>query len=96
MSKKIKYIAAILCFAVFITALGVICLTKEPVDIISSENRPATQFPEFSVDAVMDKSFFDGVEKYLADQFPLRDGFRNIKTNIQLKLLGQKDNNGNF
>lgn len=96
MSKKIKYIAAILCFAVFITALGVICLTKEPVDIISSENRPAAQFPEFSVDAVMDKSFFDGVEKYLADQFPLRDGFRNIKTNIQLKLLGQKDNNGNF
>lgn len=96
MSKKIKYIVGILCFAVFTVALAVTCLIKEPVDIIKSENRPAAQFPEFSIEAVMDKSFFDGVEKYLADQFPLRDGFRNIKTNIQLKLLGQKDNNGNF
>lgn len=96
MSKKIKYISGILCFGVFIVALGFTCLTKEPVDIIKSENRPAAEFPEFSIEAVMDKSFFDGVEEYLADQFPLRDGFRNIKATIQLKLLGQKDNNGNF
>lgn len=96
MSKKIKYIAGILCFAVFIVAIGFTCLIKDPVDIINSENRPAAQFPEFSIKSVMDKSYFDGIEKYLADQFPLRDGFRNIKTNIQLKLLCQKDNNGNF
>lgn len=96
MSKKIKYISGILCFGIFIVALGFTCLTKEPVDIIKSENRPAAEFPEFSIEAVMDKSFFDGVEEYLADQFPLRDGFRNIKATVQLKILGQKDNNGNF
>lgn len=96
MSKKIKYIAGILCFAAFIVVLGFACLIKEPVDIINSENRPAAQFPEFSIESVMDKSFFDDVEEYLANQFPLRDGFRNIKATIQLKFLGQKDNNGNF
>lgn len=96
MSKKIKYIIGILCFSVFIAALGLTCLIKEPVEFLASENRYPAEFPEFSIESVMDKSYFDGIEKYLADNFPLRDGFRNIKATIQLKLLGQKDNNGNF
>lgn len=94
MSKKIRSIACILCFALFVSALGLACFLKEPTDILVSERRKAAQFPEFSVEAVMDKSFFDGLESYLADQFPLRDAFRSVKAAIQLKLLGHKDNNG--
>ncbi len=94
MSKKIHNITCILCFSVFIIALGLTCFLKEPTEILASERRKAAQFPEFSVEAVIDKSFFDGLEDYLADQFPLRDSFRSVKAAIQLKLLGHKDNNG--
>jgi hypothetical protein len=96
MGKKIQYAACILCFAVFILALGLTCFLKEPVDVLESERRKAAQFPDFSVEGIMDKSYFDAVEDFLADQFPLRDTFRNIKATIQLKILGQKDNNGNY
>ena len=91
---KIKKIISILCFVLFIFSLGITCFVKEPVQVLVSERRKAAQFPEFSVAAVIDKSFFNGLEEYLADQFPLRDTFRSIKAAIQLKLLGQSDNNG--
>lgn len=91
---KIKKIISILCFALFIFMLGIACFVKEPVQVLVSERRKAAQFPEFSVQAVMDKSFFSGFEEFLADQFLLRDTFRSIKAAIQLKILNQSDNNG--
>lgn len=94
MSKKINYIACIMCFALFIAALGLTCFLKEPVEVLESERRKAAQFPKITVEGVMDKTFFDSLEEFLADQFPLRDTFRSVKASIQLKLLGQKDNNG--
>ncbi len=94
MGKKIRNIISVSFFFTFIVALGLTCFLREPVDILVSERRKAAKFPEFSIEAVMDKSFFDGLEDYMTDQFPLRDVFRGIKAQIQLKLLGQKDNNG--
>lgn len=91
---KIKKIISILCFVLFIFSLGIACFVKQPVQVLESERRKAAQFPEFSVEALLDKSFFSGLEDFLADQFPLRDNFRSIKAAIQLKLLGQSDNNG--
>ncbi len=89
-----KKIISIICFAAFIFTLGIACFAKEPVQVLVSERRKAAQFPEFSVEAVMDKSFFNGLEDFLADQFPLRDTFRSIKAAIQLRILNQSDNNG--
>ncbi len=91
---KIKKIISVICFVAFIFTLGIACFVKEPVQVLISERRKAAQFPEFSVEALLDKSFFSGLEDYLADQFPLRDAFRSIKASIQLKLLNQSDNNG--
>ncbi|MBR4859501.1 MAG: hypothetical protein IKU08_10015 [Clostridia bacterium] len=89
-----KKIMSIICFAAFIFTFGIACFVKEPVQVLVSERRKAAQLPEFSVEGVMDKSFFSGFEDFLADQFPLRDTFRSIKAAIQLKLLNQSDNNG--
>ena len=91
MSKKIICIFG---FVAFIVALGLTCFLREPVQVLESERRKAAQFPEFSVEAVMNKTFFDGLEEYLADQFPLRDTFRSVKAAIQFNLLRQQDNNG--
>ncbi len=93
MAEKLRRISTIICFILFIFALGAACFLREPVDVLVSERRKAQQFPEFSVEAVMDKSFFDNLEKYITDQFPMRDGFRSINAAIRMKLLRQTDNN---
>ncbi|MBE6772107.1 MAG: hypothetical protein E7547_08195 [Ruminococcaceae bacterium] len=89
-----KKIICIFSFIAFIVALGLACFLREPVQVLESERRKAAQFPEFSVESVVNKTFFDGLEEYLADQFPLRDTFRSVKAAIQYKLLMQQDNNG--
>lgn len=96
MGKKIRNIICTVCFGAFIVALVAALVIKEPVDILVSERRKAASFPDFSLSAVMDKSFFDGFEDYLTDQFPLRDGFRAIKAAISMKIFGQKDSGGTF
>ncbi len=94
--KKIRNIISIVFFTAFIFIIAASFIFREPVDILSSERRKAAQFPEFSVESVIDKSYFDKVEDYLTDQFPLRDKFRAIKAFIQLNVFNQKDSNGNY
>lgn len=94
--KKIRNILCIALFAVFIFAITASFVIREPISILVSERRKAAQFPEFSVESVIDKSYFNGIEDFLTDQFPLRDKFREIKAFIQLKIFNQKDNNGNY
>lgn len=89
-----KKILSIVCFLAFIFTLGIASFAKEPVQVLISERRKAAQFPEFSFEAVMDKSFFGELEDFLEDQFPMRDTFRSIKATIQFKILNQSDNNG--
>ena len=86
--KKMRIIVAALWLALAVFAW------VRPADALSeSERRPLTQFPELSVKTIFDGSFMANFEDYTLDQFPLRDGFRTLKANIQLKLFGQKDNN---
>ncbi len=94
--KKFRNILSIALFTVFIFVISASFVIREPISVLVSERRKAAQFPEFSVEKVIDKSFFDGVEDYLTDQFPLRDKFREIKAFIQLKIFNQKDNNDTF
>lgn len=92
MAKKIRNIACIAVFLIFIFALGAACFLREPVEVLVSERRKAAQMPEASVESVMDKSFFDDFESFLTDQFFMRDGFRSVNAAIRMKLLRQTDN----
>lgn len=92
MGRKIRNIACIVCFLAFIFSFGAACFLKEPIEILVSERRKAAQMPGFSAESVIDKSFFDGFEEYLTDQFPMRDGFRTISAAIRMRLLRQTDN----
>ena len=86
--KKMRIIVAALWLALAVFAW------VRPADALSeSERRPLAQFPELSVKTIFDGSFMEKFEDYTLDQFPLRDAFRTMKANIQLKLFGQKDNN---
>lgn len=94
--KKFRNILSIAFFVIFIFAIAASFIIREPISVLVSERRKAAQFPEFSVESIIDKSYFDGIEDFLTDQFPLRDKFREIKSFIQLKLFNQKDNNGTY
>lgn len=59
-----------------------------------TERRPLEQMPTIKVDALLSGSFMTDFEDYTLDQFPLRDGFRTVKSLFHSYILGQKDNNG--
>ena len=59
-----------------------------------AERRPLAQLPEFSMEALGKGRFMDDFTDYSLDQFPLRDSFRRLKSQLHYNVLGQKDNNG--
>ena len=62
-------------------------------DISEAERRPLEQKPEITVKSLLDCSFMEKFEKYSLDQFPLRDGFRKLKSLFHFYVLNQSDNN---
>ena len=63
-------------------------------EISESERRKLARFPAVSVKTVLDGRFMTDFEDYTLDQFPMRDGFRQLKALFHYNVLGQKDNNG--
>lgn len=65
----------------------------EDREFSESENRRLAQWPEFSLGAILDGSYLQGMGDYIADQFPGRDTW--ISLNLKLnQLLGQKESSG--
>ena len=59
-----------------------------------TERRPLARMPELTVETLLDGSFMEDFDDYSLDQFPLRDGFRTLKSLFHYNVLGQRDNNG--
>lgn len=74
---------------------GVVMLNMVSTDKVFSEaeNRRLEQAPTFSTSQVMDGRFTTDYEKYVSDQFPLRDFWVGVKSKSE-KALGKKENNG--
>ncbi len=88
--KKQHAFVIVLLWAV-LTAFAWFLPAKEMSD---SERRSLKQFPQVSAQKVFNGSFMSEFEGYSLDQFPLRDGFRTIKSLFHTSVLRQKDNNG--
>ena len=58
-----------------------------------AERRPLAQMPAIAPDSVVSGRFMAEFEDYTLDQFPLRDGFRTLKSLFHYGVMGQKDNN---
>ena len=58
-----------------------------------NENRFLEKFPMFSLNNILNGSFMSRMSSYIADHFPYREKFLNLKTNI-LKISGQTRQNG--
>lgn len=62
-------------------------------EISDSERRKLAQFPELNAKTLLDGSFMTKFETYTLDQFPMRDGFRQLKARFVYDVLLQKDHN---
>lgn len=91
-NKKIRAIGAALLIGVWL-CLTVFAWVKPADDISDAERRPLDQFPELSVDTVLEGDFMTKFEDYTLDQFPLRDSFRQLKSLFHYYVLNQGDNN---
>ncbi|MBQ5823837.1 MAG: hypothetical protein IIW48_03415 [Clostridia bacterium] len=66
----------------FVGACVALYLPLRPT-ISESENRELTKFPEFSISALMDGSYFSGISTWYADTFPMREMFMNANAKIK-------------
>lgn len=85
---------------IFIIVICAFFLIMPIADIVTEdrlfspvENRLLAKRPEFSTDAVIDKSYMNEYESYITDQFPARDSWVTLKTKAELALQ-KKDVNG--
>lgn len=69
-----------------------------PIDINYYENRPANTIPNFSIKAIINKSFQDEFEKALSDQIPLASKMKIAEKTISLgtKILYANINNKSY
>jgi hypothetical protein len=93
MKKRTEYIYTAVLMAVLIFGLSVFAVLKPADEFSESERRPLDQFPELSVETILNGKFMDNFEDYTNDQFPLRDAFRSVKALSRYYLFGLSDNN---
>ena len=85
-----KIIALVL--SVIIVVFTFIFVFKKNTEFSENENRYLQELPKFTFSSLIKGTYIEKVEDYFADQFPFRNTFMSIKTNVD-KLLGKKDIN---
>ncbi len=60
-----------------------------------SEKRELADFPDFSVEALLNGNYFDGINTWFSDTFPFRDSFVSIASGIK-KCIGIGQSVHNF
>ncbi len=93
MSKKMSQRVTALIFCVFLAGFGLLHIVLPDRTFSPVENRNLAQLPAFSWSALVDGSYTSKLEKYLEDQFPLRDGWMGLKTRYEY-LLGKREFHG--
>ena len=80
-------------FAVYLLFFALLGLVLPDRYVSSNENRNLQQLPAFSWERLFSGAYIEELERYLSDQFPLRDGFYALNNELSL-LLGQRDFSG--
>ena len=92
MSKKYSiFITALFCLFTF--GFGAALVLTPSRDFSDQENRYLAQFKAPTWDALRSGRFMENFEKYVSDQFPLRDQWIRLKAQSE-RALGKQENNG--
>lgn len=81
-----------LSFLLFIFGVFALNAFSKDKEFSEQENRKLNAKPEFTVSKLLYSNFTSKYEKYVSDQFLLRDSLVNIKA-VTEKILGKKENN---
>ena len=92
MSKASQRVTAII-FCVFLAGFGLLHIILPDRTFSPVENRNLAQLPAFSWSALVSGDYTAGLEEYLEDQFPLRDGWMGLKNRYEY-LLGKREFHG--
>ncbi len=99
MKKDIHKIVLIGLFSLISVIIPIItlinCFSNTGKVFSENENRYLKDFPEFSLDNIIDKEFTPDFEEYFSDRIFLRENWIGIKNNFD-KLLGKKEIKGVF
>lgn len=90
--EKLINIITIAVFLVMLYSLSIAFLIKPAESFSDEENRELAQFPSFTASEFFSGGFSSDINKYFADQFPLRNTFVGIKALTELALLKQENN----
>ena len=91
--KKIYSILISIVFILFVGEISIMNLVKKDDLISVQENRSLQQKPEFSVENLINGDFTKEYSTYMSDQFPMRNTWIKLKTNLDLKLGKNEINN---
>ena len=92
--EKIKKILVVATLSLTLVGIFAAHILLPDESSSTAERRPLAQLPELTMKDVFSGDYFEELEEYLLDQFPLRDTFRSLKANFQYKVLGMQANNG--
>ncbi len=96
MQNKIKNIIISIGFLLIIFIAFIANIIDKDKEISISERRKLAQFPTITVSEILNGNVMDKWEKYVEDQFIVREIFRGIKSLWSTKIFAQKDNNKLF
>lgn len=91
--KRSFHIGMTLGFVVYIGGFFALQILGQDKTFSELENRPLAGKPTWSKESFFEGTYGKKVEKYIADQFPLRNQFIALKAQSEL-LLQKKENNG--
>ena len=93
--KSIKMNTITMIFIVFIVSITLLHILTPDRVFSESENRVLEQLPNISWGRIIDGRFTSNFETYISDQFPYRDTWIAIKSEIEL-AMGKRENNDVF
>ena len=93
---KIKNIITVILLCMILGGFSIYAFVKPQDRYSDSERRALDQFPELSVNTILNGEFMTVFEDYTLDQVPLRDTFRSIKAFGEKNIFKKKDNNKIF
>ena len=92
--KNAWYVAVTAMFCAVFIVLGGWLALRTPDEISGSERRELAKWPSLSWESVMNGKYFDAIEDYSLDQFPMRETFRRVKSLWKFYVMREKENNG--
>ena len=76
-------------------AVSVLLVLSKKDDAYSqSERRPLASKPTFKTEELWSGEYVSRLEKYMVDQFPLREELRSVKSNFSMKMMQKQDTHG--